>query len=522
MPAPPEEFAADLAARLGEHSVRQLASISGWGRTTVADIRAGRQLPTPDQLRDLLMSVGADTDEVAAWQARREAIAPAPLQTPAPPPTPAPLHTPEPTRESASAPEDAATDDRTPRRRLGRLLAGLVAALLLLATGFAGGYAVRGRTLQHAVDLSSATTTGPVSGARSRVARVVQGATHTCALTEGGAVWCWGRDDVGQLGDGKHTATARPVQVTGLLADVIDIAAGGRTTCAITYARAVRCWGHNAYGQLGDGKEVHQTVPVAVRGLPGPIAKVAVGTLHVCALTTGGDAYCWGNDEHGQLGIGTIARNVYEPTLVKGIGEQLADIVAGSDFTCAYSIRREVYCWGANAHGQLGIGTREDSAKPVRLTAYPLGVSALAAGAEHACAIAPAGGVDCWGRGDLGQLGDGRSTDSSVPVPAKGLDSGFVHLTAGSGHSCAASATGEVSCWGDGRAGQLGLGLGQSTAVPVTVPDVHAGGLGLSAAAESTCALDTEALWCWGSSRYGEIGAGAAESLARPHRIPIA
>lgn len=499
-----EEFAADLAARLGGQSVRQLASISGWGRTTVADIRAGRQLPTPDQLRDLLMSVGADQAEVDIWQSRRSLLAPPP----------------EPVRPQIPEEELAGVEDvRTPRSW--RWLAGTVAALVLLATGFAGGFMTRDRTLRHAVAIPPTSETGANSAARSRTVDVAQGATHTCALTAGGAVLCWGRNDVGQLGDGTFQNSPRPVQVTGLLAGVKAVAAGGRISCAITYDDRVRCWGHNAYGQLGDGQETRRGVPVLVNHLPGPVSRIAVGMLHACILTRAGDAYCWGNGEHGQLGTGTFARASHEPVLVKGIDVQLTGIVAGDDFTCAWSIRQEVFCWGANAYGQLGIGSRTDAAAPVRLKAYPEGVTTMAAGGEHVCAIAPAGGVDCWGRGESGQLGDGKSADSSQPVPVTRLDKGTITLTAGLAHSCAANSVGGVYCWGDGSAGQLGLGVGTSSATPTLVPDLRSGGVKLVAGNESTCALGAEALWCWGTGRFGEVGAGAASSLARPHRIAV-
>jgi len=523
VPTAREEFAADLSARLGDQSVRQLATVSGWGRTTVADIRAGRTLPSPDQLRDLLMSVGADQAEVAQWEARRVTLAPDAGRSASTRETSDDTGTPargDDAPAPTNTPASAASGPPGPRRAW-HWLAGALAALILLATGFAGGYVVRERSLRHAATIATSATKGPASAARSQIVDIAQGSTHTCALTAGGAVWCWGRNDIGQVGDGTVRNAARPTQVTSLLADVKDIDAGGRTTCAITYASAVRCWGHNAFGQLGDGQEVHRTVPVAVKGLPGPVAKIAVGAMHVCAVMTSGDAYCWGNGQKGQLGIGSIVRAAREPVLVKGIGVQLAGITAGDDFTCAWSIRREVYCWGANAHGQLGIGTRTDAPAPVRLTAYPHGVTLLAGGAEHACAIAPAGGVDCWGRGSRGQLGTGATTDSSVPVPARGLDSGAVNLTAGRAHSCAATALGEVRCWGDGNDGQLGIGLEHSSPTPIAVPDLRSGSQGLSAADDSTCALDPEALWCWGSGRYGQIGAGEPANLARPHRLSL-
>ncbi len=245
-----------------------------------------------------------------------------------------------------------------------------------------------------------------------------------------------------------------------------ELAAGARHTCAVVSGGAVKCWGDNGNGQLGNGTTVGASMPVEVVGVFGATAVAAgrsrlTGTVpfggdHTCAIVVGGRVKCWGDNTFGQLGNGTTGQ--VNPEAVDVIGVSGATTLAsGARHTCVIVGGGAIKCWGNNSHGQLGNGTTS----PASLTAVDVigiaSASALAAGSEHTCAISVGGGVKCWGANDKGQLGDGTTTDSSIAVNATGIH-GATALAAGNGHSCAIGVGGAVKCWGANCYGQLGNG----------------------------------------------------------------
>ena len=260
---------------------------------------------------------------------------------------------------------------------------------------------------------------------------------QTCALTTAGGVKCWGYNSSGQLGDGTTTNRTTPVEVVGLSSGVAVVAAGAFHTCALTSAGSVKCWGSNYSGPLGDGTTTNRSAPVDVVGLSSGVTQIAAGGNQTCALTTAGGVKCWGGNYSGQLGDGTTT-NRTAPVDVVGLSSGVTQIAAGGNQTCALTTAGGVKCWGSNYSGEVGDGTTNNRTTPVDVVGLSSGVTQIAAGGNHNCALTTAGGVKCWGYNSSGQLGDGTTTNRTTPVDVVGLSSGVTQIAAGWGtHTCA-------------------------------------------------------------------------------------
>src|SRR4030095_3720151 len=240
------------------------------------------------------------------------------------------------------------------------------------------------------------------------------GGDHTCAIV-GGASLCWGNNINGQLGDGSNNQRLSPVAVVGLASGVQSMAAGQDHTCALTGAGGVKCWGFNFNGQVGDGTQSARLAPVDVSGLTNGVAAIATGGSHSCAVTNLGAVRCWGLNVNGQLGDGTNTQRL-SPGAVSGLGSGVAAVAAGLSHTCALTTSGGVKCWGFNTSGQLGDNTISQRLTPVDVSGLTSGVVAISAGQNHTCALVTNAGVKCWGDNSGGQLGDG--TMGTRPFPS--------------------------------------------------------------------------------------------------------
>jgi alpha-tubulin suppressor-like RCC1 family protein len=292
--------------------------------------------------------------------------------------------------------------------------------------------------------------------------QVSAGGAHTCALLADGGVECWGNNDAGQLGDGTLTGIATPVAVSGL-ADATQVSAGGAHTCALLGDLTVECWGDDGSGQLGDGGVESQTTPVPVPGLE-EVGAISAGWEHTCA-THGDEASgvaCWGSDGGRQLGD-NLTTDSAMPVTVPGVTGAVG-VGTGTLYSCALLALSEVECWGElNFEGE----TTEPNPTPVALAGVP---TEIAVGAFHACALV-GGAVECWGDDDgtLGEAepnGEGEGELITEPVTVTGL-TGAQQLSAGGNHTCAVVAGGAVECWGANEFGQLGDGATAASPLPV-------------------------------------------------------
>lgn len=337
---------------------------------------------------------------------------------------------------------------------------------------------------------------------------------HTCAITANGRVKCWGDNSAGGLGDGTRIASTTPVDVAGLTSGVSAIAAGDRYSCALTTGGGVKCWGYNEFGQLGDGTTTNSTTPVDVVGLTSGVGAIAARGEHTCALITD-KVKCWGANMNGQLGNGTRTRSGI-PVDVAGLNAVIA-IAAGGEHTCAVVAGGGVKCWGWNRAGQLGIGTTTDRRTPVDVVGLTSGVTSIAAGGRHTCALMTAGGVKCWGYDEFGQLGDGTTSDSPMPVDVAGLTSSVGAITAGGNLTCALRTAGTVTCWGIDLTGQLADGATFDSTVPVDVVGLPSGVSAIVAGYYHICAVTNEgSVSCWGGNDSGQLGNGTTVDSATP------
>jgi len=353
------------------------------------------------------------------------------------------------------------------------------------------------------------------------IAAITAGYAHTCALTSGGGVKCWGRNDYGQLGDGTTTERHTPVNVSGLASGVSAIATGMYHTCALTSGGGVKCWGDNEDGQLGDGTTTDRHTPVNVSGLASGVSAIAGGYEHTCALTSGGGAKCWGRNYWGQLGDGTTTDR-HTPVNVSGLASGVSGIAGGYEHTCALTSGGGVKCWGWNSSGQLGDGTTTDHHTPVNVSGLASGVSAITAGGLHTCARTAGGGVKCWGNNEYGQMGDGTTTTRLTPVSVSGLASGVSAIDAGDSHTCARTASGGVKCWGYNFDGELGDGTTIDRHTPVNVSGLASGVSAIASGGWHTCALTSgSGVKCWGANWFGQLGDGTTTQRLTPVDVVV-
>lgn len=371
-----------------------------------------------------------------------------------------------------------------------------------------------------------------VIGAGAPVAEVSAGTYHTCARGSGNSIRCWGNAYGGRtaVGNTEHSdlaAWSQPQPISGLSTPLRELALFDRSSCAITVEGAAMCWGENYYGQIGDGAQfsggsgIDHSAPRDVHGLSAGVKDISVGLEHACAVKTDGTLWCWGRNNYFQLADGTNINRI-RPVQAAGISDAAA-VDSGEEHSCALSTAGAVFCWGRNTYGQLGDGSLLNRDHPVAAVGLEQGVVGLSLGAWHSCAVLQSGGARCWGRNDYGALGDGTTVDRYLPTAVNDPGTSYSAISAGRRHTCGRTSGGQAKCWGYNSSGQIGNGTTTARSSPTPVDGLASGVTQIAAGGGHSCALrGGSEMKCWGYNGYYELGDGTMTARTLPVDVPSA
>lgn len=341
--------------------------------------------------------------------------------------------------------------------------------------------------------------------------QVSTGGAHTCGVTSEGALYCWGNNKDGQLGDDTLNSTSQPVGVATLSYDVVEVAAGSSHTCARLKSGELYCWGSNTFGQLGIGTPESHRFPALVSGLPSGVNKVTAGLGHTCAILDSGPVYCWGNNLAGALGDGSTESS-RSPVAAPRLSHGAIQIAAGVLHSCALIESGAAYCWGNNANGELGDGTGIRQLNPVAVSSLSTGVVQVAAGDARSCATRVSGEILCWGTDSNSQ--------SRIPARISGISDQAKMVSVTDSHACAIMDSGKLYCWGTNAKGQLGDGTKLDRHSPAPVSNLPSPVAQISVRSHHSCTLlTTGELYCWGGNSFGQLGDGTHEDRVVPTKV---
>lgn len=327
---------------------------------------------------------------------------------------------------------------------------------------------------------------------------------HTCGLTAEGRAYCWGSNQVGQLGDGTTSQRSVPTPVAGGYTFTV-LAAGGRSTFGITTDGQTLAWGSNENGQLGDGTTTNRLVPTPVLGNH-TFRSLSAGWRYVIGLTSDGQAFAWGDNSFGQLGDGTNTDR-HEPTPLAG-NHTFRSVSAGSQHSLGLTPAGQALAWGFNHEGQLGDGTTVNRWIPTPVVGGHVFLS-ISAGRQHSIALTPSGKAWAWGWNEYGQIGSARCcNESNAPRLVAGNHT-FRSVSAGYGYSLGVTSEGRALAWGWNHRGQLGDGTRTNRRVPTPVAGNHTFHSLHAGFAPHTVGLTTTGqVFAWGYNPEGNVGDG--------------
>jgi alpha-tubulin suppressor-like RCC1 family protein len=331
---------------------------------------------------------------------------------------------------------------------------------------------------------------------------VAAGGQRSFKLSSNGALWAWGGNGNGALGDGTAIARPAPVQINSL-SGVVRVSAGALHTLALKGDGTLWAWGWNGFGQLGDRTLTDRSLPVPVTGLSGVVA-VSTGVNHCLALRDDGTVWAWGWNINGQVSNESTTQWITEPMKVRGLSGVVA-LAGGYNYSLALKNDGTVWRWGRG------------NAAPVPVSGLS-GVVAIAGGYQHSLALKGDGSVWAWGTNTEGQLGDGTTLQRDTPAPVSGL-ANVVALAASSIHSVALKDDGTVWAWGWNASGQLGDGTTTARRTPVKVSGLKFV-VAVAAAPDHSVAVKSDGVVvAWGSNYSGQMGNGTMGYYENPVQV---
>jgi len=368
------------------------------------------------------------------------------------------------------------------------------------------------------------------------IRQIVCGYFHNIAIQNDWTVWAWGYNGNGQLGDATDTPHNLPIQVKGpdgmgWLTDIIAVAAGNQHSVALTGDGHVLTWGGNTYGQLGNATFEPSFVPIHVLNeYDDPfenVVDIASGTNHVLLLTEENELWAWGKNENGQLANNTTTP-FNRPIRVNGLpSNRIIQMAAGDAHSMVLLDNGEIWAWGDNSFGQLGIGNAVSAMIPTQViqeNGTPLSnIISIAAGAFHSLACANDGHIWAFGDNADGQLGIGNTVNLSTPLKVQHPDNGMplsdiMYIAAGSSHSLAIQNSGEIWAWGNNKHGQLGIGTQQNQTLPrkIDYQDILPDQVLIIDAGKQHTLLHADNIWAWGANYSLQLGTGTSNGSFVP------
>lgn len=358
-------------------------------------------------------------------------------------------------------------DDATPEHPVPTIVPGEISTCGLKEDGtvFCWGYNDKG---QLGVGTKSSRERPKKVLGLSDVVEVSVGYNFACARLASKEIDCWGNNDFGALGDGTKTDRSTPKPIAVNVPDAVEIRAFTWNACARTKSGEVYCWGRNDWGQLGNGTFEHSTVPVRVEGISDAV-RIAGGQTNTCVLHATGAVSCWGGNRNHLFG-GDSSVDVNRPTRLATFDDAV-DVTVGYSSVCVLRANHTVQCMGSNRAGQLGAVTSgQDSSVPVIVTGRT-DVRSVVSAAYFVCALDSRGVASCWGDNTDGGLGAKISNDMSYVPWDVVADWPFTRLMAGGGSTmCALETGGRFVCWGSNAFGQIDGTTGHTENAPVPAP----------------------------------------------------